>query len=145
MMTYLKKNPIKFTIVVSLLGMVLYLFLTADPPGYCSEQKRFLSDEEFIEIAVRWEFSTRRMNIDGSETSIQSFHAKHPECCRVSRGGNKPMGVHANNVVVRLIFEVSETRFKETNEKYYDDSLIMSPCGEVLDSYGESHKSFPKY
>ena len=141
MMTYLKKNPIKFTIVVSLLGMVLYLFLTADPPGYCSEQKRFLSDEEFIEIAVRDEI--KKMNIDGSEESIRSFHAKHPDCCRVSRGGNKPMGVSANDVIVRLVFEANERWSSATKTKFYEDNLIIDPCGSVLDSYGEGIKSLP--
>ena len=145
MVTYLKKNPIKLTIVVGLLGMVLYLFITADPPGYCGEQKRFLSDAEFIEIAVRDEFNTRRMNIDGSEASISSFHAKYPNCCHVYRGGDKSMGISTDSIVVHLVYEVNEKRFNETKEKYYENNKVIGPCGgEVLDSYGQGLTSIPK-
>lgn len=143
MITYIKENPIKLIIVVGLLSIVLYLFLTADPPGYCSEQKRFLPDEEFIEIAVRDEFNTGRMSIDGSDDSIRSFHAKHPNCCVVSRGGDKSMGIDADNIIVRLRFDVNQKRFNATKEKYYEDYLVISPCGIVLDSYGQGLKTIP--
>ena len=147
MMTYIKENPIKLTIVVGLLGMVLYLFITADPPGYCGEQKRFLSDAEFIEIAVRYEVNTKRMNIDGSDASIRMFHANYPNCCRVDRRDkrnifNKMLIIYT--VVVQVIYEVNDREFKETKEKYYENNFLIDACGsEVLRSFGTGLDTIP--
>lgn len=145
MITHIKNNPIKL-LLVCLLGVILYLILSA-PPGYCSEQKRFLSDEEFIEIAVRDEFNTGRMNIDGSDASIRTFHAKHPNCCHVDRKAarsfmDKLFGAHV--VVVQVIYEVNEKNFNETKEKYYEDNLVIGTCGRMYgsDSYGTGKKEF---
>ena len=154
MMTYIKKHPVKLAVVVGLLSIVVYLFLTADPPGYCGEQKRFLSDEEFIASAVKYEATKRKMRIDGSDESVRNFHASHPDCCRVDRRDNRSLMdriLVTYTVEVRLIYEVNEETINKMNkkyiEKYYDDHILIGACGRVYssDSYGEGHKTFPKY
>ncbi|MBC7786279.1 MAG: hypothetical protein H7Z18_02225 [Methylophilaceae bacterium] len=68
---------------MGLISIYLIFIGIADRAGYCSAQQRYISDEEFIQIAVR--ANKDKMKIDGSEESISSFHAKNPECCSVDR------------------------------------------------------------
>lgn len=131
------------TILLGLLGISLYAsytLLTSDPPGYCAEQKRFLSDEEFIEIAVRNEASGGMMKINGSDASIVSFHAQHPDCCRVYRETQSFIEKILNAYVVEVVmyYEVNEREFNTwPNEgEYYESYTEIGACGRVYGSMG---------
>lgn len=54
-MTFIKAA--RLFVVVCLAGFLGYKYVTADPPGYCAAQGRFISDEEFIrtsEALLAW-------------------------------------------------------------------------------------------
>ena len=40
------------TVMVLLGSTLTYIHVTADPPGYCREQQRYISDEEFIKTSI---------------------------------------------------------------------------------------------
>lgn len=53
------------------------------------------------------------------------------------------MGIEADNVVVRLRFETNEILYSAIKTKYYEHYAAISPCGIVLDSYGQDLKTIP--
>jgi hypothetical protein len=87
--------------------------------GICLSEMAPLSDKALIEAAVefnsRGEYSNgsgkrwKRMNIDGSRSSIAAFLATHPDCCSVSRMPYKiaPAEIFFTDVkpLVHLIYE----------------------------------------
>lgn len=131
------------TILLGLFGISLYVsytFLTSDPPGYCGEQKRFLSDEEFIEIAVRDVHRSGRMKIDGADASIVSFHAQHPNCCRVYRETQSFIDGMLNTYVVEVVmyYEVNDKELKAQPKEgaYYESYTKIGACGRAYGSIG---------
>lgn len=132
------------TILLGLLGISLYAsytLLTSDPPGYCGEQKRFLTDEEFIEAAVHYEYPTGRMTIDGSEESLRTFYYKNPKCCHVDRKDKRSlfdkMIGGRYHVEVSLFYETNDAWRKRTRtiDRYYGNYLAIDTCGEVRETY----------
>ena len=76
--------------------------ITADPPGYCSAQQRYISDEEFIKLAVklREDDIARHGGLSAYEKELirqknnpdnagRDFDINNPNCCRVFRGGKQ--------------------------------------------------------
>lgn len=106
---------------------------------YCSAQKRVLTDEELIEIAVREQVAIGHIDIDGSEASIRDFHKEQPTCCSVTRNTedqgfiNWIVGFRAVDVEVN--FRVRTDRRKAVGE-YYEGHVIIRACGEVDRVYG---------
>jgi hypothetical protein len=127
-------------VFVSMVGAVLYLLFSADPPGYCRERSRFLSDEEFIETAVRNEVNGGMMRIDGTEPSIRAFHVNHPSCCRVKRerGSLFERMIRVNAVTVDMYYEVNEKTLKARplGGGYYEVHATIDACGRVGDWAG---------
>lgn len=131
------------TIILGWFGISLcaaYMFFTSDPPGYCGEQKRFLTEKEFIEIAVREEASRGMMKVDGSAASVSTFYAKHPNCCRTS--------VEPQSFIDRIlnIYFVEAVMYYEVNDKelkarpkegeYFESYLTINACGQVVQRFG---------
>ena len=123
--------------VIGYLGNRWYLSDT----GYCFEQKRYLSDEEFIQIAVRSEL--QNMNIDGSEESISTFQKKNPKCCSINR---EPSGKSFVNVMLNHTFVDVTLRYEKNaktfhkNEPFYQAFVSIHSCGKVLDTIGSGAK-----
>ena len=142
MMNLIRKYGIFLFIVGSIVTMIVHTIIT-EPPGYCLAQKRYLSDEEFIQIAVRNNMGA--MKIDGSEESIRTFHAKNPQCCTVDRSKtqyfSRFLSIELNGVDVYLNFERKEKTMAEhrgTTDKYYDAWVILDICGDISDNWGIS-------
>jgi hypothetical protein len=134
-------NKKTITIVfVLLICSGLYLVFSADPAGYCRKTGRFLSDEEFIEIAVRNEVKFGNMRIDGREGSIRAFHADHPNCCRVNREAGSLIDrmLGSNFVGVDMYYEVNEKTLKAhpVGGEYYEVHLNVTACGRPGDWAG---------
>lgn len=48
---------LRIAVIAGLAALISYKYFTADPPGYCAAQDRYISDEEFIRIseaALAW-------------------------------------------------------------------------------------------
>lgn len=140
-----KKNWVwlflSLSIFALLAGLWGYVYITADPPGYCREQKRYISDEEFVELAVREAFKDQRINIDGSDDSIKGFRAKHQNCCLVN--GREDATIfnrtfHLQRVTVHFVFERKPEDISkyDSNDKYYESYVVFNICGIVLENYG---------
>jgi hypothetical protein len=42
---------LRIAVIVGLVALIGYKYFTADPPGYCAAQGRYISDEEFIKAS----------------------------------------------------------------------------------------------
>ena len=134
------KNSIIIRILFGLIFIYLSFIIFADPPGYCAAQQRNISDEEFIQIAVRQ--NKNSMNIDDSEESIRTFHAKNPDCCTVYREHTQYLSrlllTRVHSVEVYLQFEKNTEEIARTGGSniYYDAFVTISTCGEELENSG---------
>jgi hypothetical protein len=122
-----------------------YKWEMADPPGYCAAQNRSLTDDEFIELAVKEEFKSHHMNIDGSAASISGFHAKNPNCCRVLYRDEASLldrMFHLQRVMVHFVFErkPEDVSRYDKNDKYYESYVEFNTCGRVLNTAGITTK-----
>ncbi|HYD60287.1 MAG TPA: hypothetical protein VEC35_08025 [Noviherbaspirillum sp.] len=100
----------------------LYLFLFPSPPGYCSTQTRFLTDDEYIVRALRIEQGLGDMDLSRVEDSIERFIKENPGCCSVARPkqpsvyerlfNNQVKLLGTEPVTVHLIYEVNDGRKK---------------------------------
>ncbi len=125
--------------LVCLAGFGFYLVISVEAAGYCGEKGRSLSDQEFMEIAVRSEIPSGKMQIDESDSSIRSFHVIHPHCCRVNRTASpfldRRLGI--NVVEVDMYYRVNDqTLKKQLGAEYYEEHFEISACGKVLRTYG---------
>jgi hypothetical protein len=64
-----------------------YIYINAAPAGYCSAEKFYFSDQDFIRhaISLRNEDWKRRGGRDKFTYSGKDFDPKNPNCCRVIR------------------------------------------------------------
>ena len=108
-----------------------------DPRGYCRGQQRYISDREFIEIAVEARNSrTQRI----SKYANRDFDLRSPNCCRVLRDDTSQAYREIKEsyqyefpiVVVELNNETSRADVGQpgTNK----DAIVMTVCGEVTDA-----------
>ena len=136
------KNSMIVKIFLGLILIYLTFITFADPPGYCAAQKRYISDEEFIQIAIRENKTS--MNIDGSEDSIRTFQEKNSDCCRVDRKQTQYfarfLSTTVNSVEVSLQFERNEKNIRvQGGDKYHESIVIVDECGKELEVYGINH------
>src|SRR5262245_60587667 len=105
-------------LVCALAGLASYLLYDvrtkepARPSGFCRAQQRYISDEEFTEIAVR----ARNLRIKGlTQYANRDFDVSSTNCCRVLRDEAVPRvkeikesyGISYPIVVVELNNETS--------------------------------------
>ncbi len=116
--------------------------------GYCVSQMRYLSNEELIVKAIR--YNADDMKIDGSDASITEFLKKNPKCCYVDRHPSsrkffEPLGVcfGFNYSEVTLNYEKANPR--SLTEPFYENYISISACGDKPHSdYGMSHSTLQK-
>lgn len=132
-----------------LLGLVLAigvpLVLFSNVSDYCNQKQRTLSDEDFIEIAVRQ--AARDMKIDGSDTSIRSFHAQHSKCCVV----RKHVGSWVDTIFgfataeVEMYYELNERAYHKVHfaDDFYHQFVVINRCGDIGRTYGEGIRVLP--
>lgn len=111
------------------------------PPDYCYEQKRVIPDEQFLEWALLG--LKPRMKLDGSETSIHTYLAKHPGCCSIVRGGIKSFLVEKDQIYGSFAFEFNDEEFNWGKERYYQKDIIWDACGNVVMHSGISSNNPP--
>ena len=140
-----KKLPIPlWAALIILLGgaYVFYRAFYAAPPGYCTDKHRYLSDLEFIEIALKHE--QQFMDMEGSKT-VLDYYFRHPECCTVNRNESEANSENTfeghGYVVVSLFYGNTGRRLKEG--KYYYVMEAISPCGAVGEAPGYIVQDLP--
>lgn len=132
----------KIALVLFITG--LYFFITSDPEGYCPEQKRVLSDKEFIYIALRGTFESGQMKLDALDTSVQAYYDNHPKCCTVTKGDSALFGrgiFGYGFASVSITYEMSAQEIKRRNaitETFYNQNVDISACGKIVDWMGIS-------
>jgi hypothetical protein len=134
----------KIALVLFIIG--LYLFVTSDPSGYCPEQKRVLSDEEFIYIAMRGTFESGQMKLDALDTSVQVYYANHPKCCSVTKGDSSvfPSGIFSYAFAqASITYEMSAQeiiRMNPITETFYTQIVDITVCGKIMAWRGISER-----
>ena len=139
-----------FLILIAILSCGgMYLILFPSPPGYCSTQQRFLTDEEYILRALYSERDRGYLNQTQPDNPIERHLKENPGCCSVSRPkqptvlerlydpqvkflGTAPVTVHLN-------YEMSDREKQRTGAQFYESFLELNGCGDLERQYGESH------
>ena len=120
------------TAAICVAVFLAHKILTADPVGFCSAQQRYISDQEFIDIAVALrELDWKKRG--GREKFVYSgrdFDLKNPNCCRVIRDEtesiyNRIFG--AQQVSVELNNETSTSDIRGAN---LNDRIFFDVCGK---------------
>ena len=131
-------------LIVALAALISTFYMEWRPYYYCVDEKKFLSDEDFIVKAIwvdidKFKFEKEKIS---NEEFARSFHLNHPGCCSVTRHSETPFGniFNTDRVVVEILFERREFSFDEKSEekKYYRDQITLSACGKKHEIYGES-------
>lgn len=106
--------------------------------GFCWEQKRWLSDEEFL-LAMLGHTEGDRIRNEERKT----FLKEHPDCCYFSRGDipprgdifitflNRIMGTYASGEVHYKLTDEERRRDGETGNDYYLQSIVLDTCGNA--------------
>lgn len=121
-------------LVLSIVYLVWKGYLTAH--GYCHNQHRYLSDEDYILIAM---FHTSyHMSLHDTDSPLD-YLRKHPECCTVNR---PPLSVLRNVlgyvVEVEVNFELKPTAIRYPAYRYYKEYVEVTACGQRGNIFGES-------
>lgn len=120
--------------IVSVAIFLAYKAAVATPAGYCLAENRFLSDAEFIRIAItlREEDWQRRGGKDKFVHSGKDFDIKNKNCCRVIRKDTYPI---LNRMFGRQEISVelnNETSTHDINGANLNDRFFFNTCGNLL-------------
>lgn len=147
---------IVLTGLVCLTAFLGYRYVTADPPGYCSAQKRYITDAELIQSALQlregeiahyggmdaYEKDFISLNRHPEEAG-RDFDIKDPNCCKVYRGKSAVKNectIDDYPLCVRLHFpplKVGEF-FITKYYKYYEREgrrYLFDNCGKLQENY----------
>lgn len=135
-------------VVASLCALIVYE--TLNFTGFCYEQKRYLSDEELINAAVRYEigeqYNLHAHNIDDRPAwtrryiSVEEFHHINPNCCFVHRWGfpgNYGEGIWTRIFGWYVALVDLQFRTRDTGPKqFYSAAAFVNACGAVGETFG---------
>jgi hypothetical protein len=147
---WVKANRSKLTLLAFVIGIILYgihRYETEGESGYCSANKRYITDVEFLRLAVQLrekeiarfggvDAYEKWMSINQKWASIDSagrdFDLNNPNCCRVIRG-RRQVRRHCGldyPVCVKLNYQTSKTSIvsSDTGRWFFFDS-----CGNLED------------
>jgi len=131
-----KRRVVATIIIIVLSAYVLFIRdSTSRLEGYCLKEKRFLTDEDFIQLAVRRALKDPpqlRPDIDGSELSIMSFSQEHPGCCRVTHEIKKSFFGNYLRTSVVLEIKTKEKDSSRRSPSEYTTWTVMRECGELV-------------
>ena len=154
-MTFLK--TIALTGAVCLAAFLGYKYVTADPPGYCAAQGRYISDEEFIkasEAMLAWgmkekfEAQKRWMaeNPGHPQTQSPGYVNSTPESFErwqadIEANRKRPGFIKVDRSETRTIFRWLLGYQQLTvilNVQSGDDQFfyVLDACGNVLEGFG---------
>lgn len=137
-------------IVLSLLTVLLgssFVYVTADPPGYCAAQQRYIPDEEFIQASAtlfEWDMNRTIVYQDGRKKKRKDVHyenvskkldfdSKSPNCCLIERENTNPIYTRLlgwQEVSVRLNPETSTRPIQFPTDNII--RLTYNVCGKLL-------------
>jgi len=129
--------------------IVLAGFLNAT--GFCFHQLRYLTKEEFVDIALT---STGPRIADfpsDVENPARSYLMSHPHCCFVTPSGAWGNSLFENAIgwrttVVRIAFPMKLEQIEQAPNEgaFYELFLMMDSCGDALDFTGQRLKQMPE-
>ncbi|WP_029148319.1 hypothetical protein [Methylophilus sp. 5] len=129
---------IKATLIIMAILLIAFYCLDrslyASPEGYCEEQKRFLTDEEFVLKAIQstWNYPEKwRPHIDGSPSSELNFLRSHPYCCKIERRQAREAWGQKWQAIVVLTYETKEKDYSRDDPNRYVEIVEMNECGYV--------------
>ncbi|MEQ1588765.1 MAG: hypothetical protein ABL902_00230 [Gallionella sp.] len=143
-----------WTAIFSLLASgFAYMYVTADPPGYCRAQQRYIPDEEFIKTSISLlEWDMNRTTVTYPEGIVKKkkdalnyyeaidFDPRKPNCCSVQRGQptilERKFGVQ--KILLRLTPKVGGKRASYSDSLYH---FKYDVCGKLLDGAGYPNTS----
>lgn len=127
-------------VVSCIILYTLYALIPSNNRYYCDQLNIYPSDEEYIEFAVRNEYQSEQMDIDGSEKSFKTFHTINPGCCDVGRGDDRSllekMFGKPRVVTVHLVYKVNQNETEESGTKYYENVQEVDVCGNYMGTGG---------
>ena len=126
-------------------GLMLFTFVEAlNFSGFCYSTGRYLSDDEMIWAAVKYNSGRPPFEGDREEyASLQELYERNPRCCSVDRSGE---GRFMDGPWVRLfgwyvVLVNARYKFLTSGEKViYNSDIGMNACGMVLDRFGNLEK-----
>mgnify|MGYP000583693280 CR=1 FL=1 len=104
--------------------------------GYCWEQKRWLSDEEFLVNALMFESRSKKTLISYSDESARKFIKENPECYRFGRGGFGSVDMFSKifglaYVYIEVEYKLAEN-WRDGSLDYGEGKLWLNSCGGVV-------------
>lgn len=128
-----RKRVLFAMLAVALLALIgVRTYQTAN--GYCRNEGRYLTDNEYLNIAIS--LSQSKMDF-GNATLPQEYLRQYPGCCEVFR----PVGAALSNLFFYPIeIELNYRQRRPTNPgyPYYTQYVVLDVCGEYRRIYGES-------
>jgi hypothetical protein len=105
--------------------------------GFCWTQRRWVSDEEKIRIAVANNLRLHRLGMERDRvySSPEDVMQQNPNCCRITKRGNpdSATGIFAvGSVEVKVRYKISA----KDETTYYDSYSIIECCGRILRTEG---------
>lgn len=143
MIGFMRRHPIMvlLTIAVLVLGTLNY-------NGYCYDQGRYLTKQELMDSAVRYEL--KYLDPKGGDVryaSVQDFYDRNENCCELEvRGDYKDpdYGIFFD----RILFFFYQVRVRlhyrkqvEGEAPFYRSTYYLDSCAINLDRYASSHNS----
>jgi hypothetical protein len=138
-----RMSILKITVLtgaVCLTALLGYKYVTADPPGYCSAQQRYISDEEFIKASViLLEGAMKRKSLkwDSNPDSLNPGLKRVFE--RLEKNRNRPGFTQVvrddTHTISRWLFGYQQVQVV-LNANSGDEHLryFYNVCGRVLES-----------
>lgn len=133
-----RSNSKRVVIALIVLCLCIYLAWPMAWPfssSFCVERMRYLSDDEYIQMALLDESHTGLMDINNTDKPLSTFRERNPDCCSVDRSASDAGFLYFYYVEVRLFYEVAP-EWKQRIGKYYQSYRRMSACGEPIRNYG---------
>jgi hypothetical protein len=123
-------------IAVGLFALIQYLNFT----GFCYRERRYHSDQEITDAAVRYSLKYNEYYPDLIKyASLADFYAANPKCCRIYRWGNHlieeglwPRLFYWHITLVTLRYKIRPQGPKDT----FSADVYLMPCGGVVDFSG---------
>jgi hypothetical protein len=108
--------------------------------GFCYRDMRYLSDNELIESAIRYNIQHPHSAPDLIEyTSIDEFHRLNPDCCRVYRDGHYTLTEGTWPRFYGWYISVAEVWYRRKQfgpDPYYRSYVAVNACGRAMSRHG---------
>jgi len=142
--------PSKKAVLGFILALPLLIIAILNVNGFCWQQKRFLSDQELIDTAIR--DSLRYHRADGPYPkiyqSLEDMKTQNPGCCILKRQENiyselpqvisSMLGMYISTV--EITYRVADAG----PEPFYKAYVLLDCCGHIRGFYGSPQASGPK-